>query len=105
MLGFKRNLESSSFTLMDINEITTKYYMRVKVLDEIGVLANIATILGKYNISIDSFLQKQDKIDTNCATLLFSTHRCKEKDIQNAMIEISKLSTCKDKPVMIRIEN
>jgi homoserine dehydrogenase len=105
MLGFKRNLESSSFTLMDINEITTKYYMRVKVSDEIGVLASIATILGQYNISIDSFLQKQDKLDTNCATLLFSTHKCKEKDIQNAMVEISKLSTCKDTPVMIRIEN
>lgn len=105
MLGFKRTLEGSGFTLMDINEIITNYYMRVKVLDEIGVLASIATILGKFNISIDSFLQKQDKKDTNCATLLFSTHKCKEKDIQNAMKEIAKLSTCKEKPAMIRIEN
>jgi len=105
MLGFKRTLEGNGFTLMDINEITTNYYMRVKVIDELGVLAKIATILGQYNISIDSFLQKQDKIDLNCATLLFSTHKCKEKDIQSAIIEIEKLSTCKEKPAMIRIEN
>lgn len=105
MLGFKQNLEGRGFTLMDIDEIITNYYMRVKVLDEIGVLASIATILGQYNISINSFLQKQDKKDTNCATLLFSTHKCKEKDIQNAMKEIEKLSSCKEKPAMIRIEN
>ena len=31
--------------------------------------------------------------------------KVKEKDIQNAIKEIAKLSTCKEKPVMIRIEN
>jgi homoserine dehydrogenase len=105
MLGFKRTLEGSNFTLMDVNEIETKYYMRVKVIDEIGVLAKIATILGEFNISIDSFLQKQDKVDSNCATLLFSTHKCKEKDIQLAIQKIEKLPTSKEKPAMIRIEN
>lgn len=105
MLGFKRTLEGSGFTLMDINEIVTNYYLRVKVIDQVGVLAEIATILGKYNISIDSFLQKQDSKDDTCANLLFSTHKCKELDIQSAMKEIEKLSTCKEKPMMIRIEN
>jgi homoserine dehydrogenase len=105
MLGFKRTLEGSGFTLMNIDEIKTNYYMRVKVKDEIGVLAQTATILGQYNISINSFLQKQDKTDSTCATLLFSTHECKEKDIQSAMKDIERLPTCKEKPVMIRIEN
>ena len=105
MLGFKRTLEGSNFTLMDVDDIKTKYYMRVKVQDELGVLAKIATILGEYNISIDSFLQKQDKVDADCATLLFSTHECKEKEIQTAMQQIQKLSTSRGKPAMIRIEN
>lgn len=105
MLGFKKTLEDKSFSLMDISEIQTKYYMRVKVKDEIGVLAQIATILGNFNISIDSFLQKQDCKNEGLATLLFSTHKSKESDIQLAMKEIEKLSTCKNTPVMIRIEN
>jgi homoserine dehydrogenase len=105
MLGFKRTLEGSGFTLMNNDEIKTNYYMRVKVVDEVGVLAQIATILGHHNISIDSFLQKPDKADKSCATLLFSTHQCRELDIQNAMKDIEKLTISKEKPVMIRIEN
>ncbi|WP_458700734.1 homoserine dehydrogenase [Sulfurospirillum sp. 1307] len=105
MLGFKRTLECNRFELLDIDEIETKYYMRVKVVDKLGVLSDITSILGKNGVSIDSFLQKQDKKDSSCATLLFSTHKTIEKDIKKAMNEIEKLSTCKEKPIMIRIED
>ncbi|WP_024954931.1 homoserine dehydrogenase [Sulfurospirillum arcachonense] len=105
MLGFKRTLEGSGFTLLDANDIETKYYMRVKVVDQVGVLAKIAKTLCSFNISIDSFLQKPDTKDNSFATLLFSTHKCKELDIQNAITELEKLEICKEKPVMIRIED
>ena len=105
MLGFKRNLEGGGFTLLNVDEIETKYYVRIKVLDEIGVLTKITAILGNFGISVNSFLQKADLKDKNAATLLFSTHTCKEKSIQNAMKELANLSICKEKPVMIRIED
>lgn len=105
MLGFKRTLEGSGFSLLNSEDIKTKYYMRVKVVDKIGVLSDITSILGKYGISIDSFLQKQDKKDSTCATLLFSTHESVESDVKKAIEEIKKLPTCKEEPVMIRIEN
>lgn len=105
MLGFKRTLEGSGFSLLNSKDIKTKYYMRVKVVDKIGVLSDITSILGKYGISIDSFLQKQDKKDSTCATLLFSTHESVESDVKKAIEEIKKLPTCKEEPVMIRIEN
>jgi len=105
MLGFKRDLEGGGFTLLSADEIVTKYYMRVKVADEIGVLTKITSILGNFGISVDSFLQKADSKDKNRATLLFSTHKCKEINIQKAMKEIKKLSICKEKPAMIRIED
>ena len=105
MLGFKRTLEGKTFTLMDSSEIVTKYYLRMKVLDKIGVLAKIAQVLGTHNISIDSFLQKADNSDKNLATLLFATHTCKEFDIQNAIIELGALDICEEKPTMIRIED
>jgi len=105
MLGFKRDLEGGGFTLLSSDEIETKYYMRVKVADEIGVLTKITAILGDFGISVDSFLQKPDSKDKTLATLLFSTHKCKEVDVRNALKELEKLSTCKEKPVMIRIED
>ena len=79
--------------------------MRVKVADEIGVLTKITSILGDFGISVDSFLQKPDSKDKTLATLLFSTHKCKELNVKNALKELEKLSTCKEKPVMIRIED
>ena len=79
--------------------------MRVKVEDKIGVLSDITSILGKHDISIDSFLQKQDKQDNSSATLLFSTHKSIESNVKKAIEEIKKLSTCRENPVMIRIED
>lgn len=105
MLGFKRNLEGSGFSLLDSKNISTKYYIRLKVTDKIGVLAGIANILGQYNISIDSFLQKPDKKDSSYATLLFSTHECKEEDVQNAIKDLENAEFSVQKPAMIRIED
>jgi len=85
------------------NEIYTKYYVRVEVEDRVGVLSAISTILGENSISIGSFLQKQSKNEKN-ATLLFSTHLCYEKDIQNAIKKIKEFKFVKKNPIMIRIE-
>ena len=103
MLGFNKPLEDG-LKLADKNSIISKYYLRVLVEDKSGVLAQISTILGEYNISIESFLQKSNNNEDN-ATLLFSTHIAKEIDIQNAIKEIMKFDFVKNKIVMIRIED
>ncbi len=104
ILGFKRDLEGGGFALLNQDEIETKYYVRIRVADEVGVLTSITSILGDFGISVNSFLQKPDSDRAN-ATLLFSTHTCKEKAIQSAIKKLEKLSTCRAKPVMIRIED
>ena len=105
MLGFKKTLEGSGLSLLSPNEIYTKYYIRMKVIDKIGVLAGIANILGNHSISINSFLQKPDTKMKDYATLLFSTHECKEENVQAAMKELEKAEFSVEKPVMIRIED
>ena len=104
MLGFIKPLEKSGLTLMNKDEICTQYYIRVTVADKIGVLSKISEIMGKYSISISSFLQKQDAAQEDQAVLLFSTHMCKEKDVQKALHELSSLEFVRSKPAMIRIE-
>ncbi|MDD4505911.1 MAG: homoserine dehydrogenase [Sulfurospirillaceae bacterium] len=105
MLGFIKPLESAGLSLMNSDDIATKYYMRVKVADKIGVLSKISEVLGRHSISISSFLQKQDALKENSAVLLFSTHTCKEKDIQNALKELKGLEFVEIPPAMIRIES
>ena len=103
MLGFKS--PGSKLTLMPKEEVETKYYFRVKVKDEIGVLAKIALVMEKSQISIESFLQKTEVKKSDFTTLFFATHHCKEANVQKALQEIEKLEFVLAKPAMIRIED
>lgn len=105
MLGYKAPLEILPLGLFEPNEIKTKYYLRLKVADEIGVLANITNLMSQNNLSIDSFLQKPrtDK-NSDCSTLYFTTHTCLEADMLRVVGLLEKENYIKDKPFMIRIE-
>jgi len=101
MLGYKIPLEIEKLSLKPIDEIKSKYYLRIAVNDKVGVLEKIAHILAKHNISIESFLQKPKN---GYVKLLFATHKCKEKEIKKAIKEIEKLEFV-IKPInYIRIE-
>ncbi len=104
MLGFKKSLFTKRLTLVDKEDIYTKYYLRIEVEDKVGVLYKIAKVLGDFDISISSFLQKQ-KRDEKHAVLLLSTHKCFERDIQKAIRELNGYDFIKQSPVMIRIED
>lgn len=99
LLGYENNV--SNYTLMHQNDISTEYYLRILVDDKIGVLNRITEIFASSNISINTLLQNSDE---STATLLFSTHLAKEKDIKQALQQISKLNCVKDTPYMMRIE-
>ena len=103
MLGFKKPFKSENLKLLPTDEIKTKYFLRVSVKDEKGVLAKISKTLGDNNISIDTFLQKHSSKDE--AVLLFSSHVCYEKEIKKAIEEIEKYDFINQKVSMIRIED
>lgn len=102
MLGYKKGLESG-LKLLSKDEIVTQYYLRLEVDDESGVLATITSELGKFGISIESMLQKPTQKD-DIATLLFTTHSCKESKMQDAMTALGKLDVVHGDIAMMRIE-
>ncbi|URA09884.1 homoserine dehydrogenase [Thermospira aquatica] len=85
-----------------MDEITSRYYIRFHVLDQTGVLAQIASIFGKYGISIASVLQPEQS-ETTSVPLIMTTHEARERNMRQAMEEISRLSFIQDKVMMIRI--
>jgi homoserine dehydrogenase len=101
MLGYKKPLENGDFKLRNKDEIKSKYYLRIAVSDEVGVLEKVASIFAKNNISINNFLQKQG---SEFVKILLSTHTAIEKDIQNAIQEIEELNFVKKPVNLIRIE-
>ncbi len=90
--------------VMPMSKIVTHYYVRFAALDQPGVLATIAGIFGKFDISIKSVHQKGRK-NNGSVPIVMMTHKAKEADMQNAIQQISALSVVADKPVLIRIED
>ena len=105
MLGYKMPLESARLRLLKPIEIKTKYYLRLKVADEVGVLAKITNLMSQNNLSIDSFLQKAKSKDEEYATLFFTTHTCLEADMLRVISDLKNESFIKAEPFMIRIES
>jgi homoserine dehydrogenase len=102
MLGYKKPLETG-LSLLPEEEIVTNYYLRMSVLDKSGVLARITNELEKFDISIESMLQKPHKNDDR-VKLLFTTHSCQEAKIQEAMLILKKLECVDGEIAMMRIE-
>ena len=102
MLGYKKGLESGQELLFE-SEIVTHYYLRMEVNDKSGVLAKITNELEKFDISIESMLQKPHSNDEH-VKLLFTTHECQEEKIQEAMLALKKLECVHGEIAMMRIE-
>ncbi|MCH5336816.1 MAG: homoserine dehydrogenase [Campylobacter sp.] len=100
MFGFKSDMK---YSLLSTEEIYTKYYLRLKVEDKIGVLSKITQMMSENSISIDSFLQKP-KADETYSTLFFTTHHTFEKSIKNLITSLKKQKFIKATPFMMRIE-
>ena len=90
--------------VMPIGDITTSYYLRLKVSDETGVLANITKILADNNISIDALLQKEANQGESQTDLVILTHQTQEKHMLQAIASIEMLKTVKGSVTKIRLE-
>jgi len=89
--------------ITDMSDVQTRYYLRLQVLDQPGVLATITGILGKRRISIASVTQKEES--TTSVPLVILTHRAREADMQYALAEIGDLTEIVSSPVIFRIED
>lgn len=87
----------------DIEEVYMKYYVHFSAIDKPGVLAKIAHLLGKNNISIASVVQKERR-EASIVPVIMLTHAAKEKDMRTALKSIDKLPVIRRKTVLIRME-
>jgi homoserine dehydrogenase len=95
--------EHSDLRIKKIDDIRTCYYLRFSALDKPGVLSRISGILGGYNISIKSMIQKGRKIE-KAVPLVMMTHEAREKDMIQALRKIDRLSIVSGKAVYLRVE-
>lgn len=87
-----------------IDDIKTRYYIRLSAVDKPGVLARISGILGKHGISIATVTQK-DREALKVVPIVMMTHEALESKMAKALKEIDGLSIIKKKTVRVRIED
>ena len=89
---------------LPMGDVETSYYLRMRVEDKPGVLADITRILADREISIDAMIQKEPSEGEDQTNIILLTHLCIEKDVVAAIEKIEALPTVKAKVVRIRLE-
>jgi homoserine dehydrogenase len=95
---------SEPLVLRPIDELRTRYYMRMTVADRPGVLARIAAILGNNLISIATFIQKEANEADQTAEIVITTHEAQEQAVQKALREVATLDVVREIGSFIRIQ-
>ncbi len=102
-LGFQPD-QLVDLPILPITEVHTSYYLRLRVQDEPGVLADIMRVLADEQISIDAVIQKEPGEGEDEADLILLTHLTIEKRINAAIDRLEKLSVVVGKVTRIRME-
>ncbi len=90
--------------ILPITEIQTAYYLRMRVDDRPGVLAEITRVMGDKEISIEAVLQKEPETGVTQATIIMLTQKIREHQMVDAIDEIKQLEAVHGDVHRIRVE-
>ena len=83
----------SNLPVLPMEQVVTSYYLRLRVADQAGVLAQITGIFAQAVISIDAVLQREAGEGENQTDLIILTHDCVEAKMNQALAQMQQLST------------
>jgi homoserine dehydrogenase len=84
-------------------ELESRYYLRFGVVDKPGVLAQLAGMLGEHEISISEVVQEGQRDEGRPVTVVVTTHKAREKNVQAALAIIDRLPTVRSRTRLLRI--
>jgi homoserine dehydrogenase len=90
--------------ILPIGDVETSYYLRMRVKDQPGVLADVTRILADSRISIGAMVQKEPEAGQSRVDIVMLTHRAIEKNVNAAMARIERLPTVVGRVTRIRLE-
>jgi homoserine dehydrogenase len=88
--------------LAPLDHIRSRYYLRLEVRDQPGVLAQIATIMAQNRVSIESVIQRGSG-RPDAATLILTTHQSNEQAIRTTLGGLAQLDSVLEAPLLLRI--
>lgn len=89
--------------ILPMEQISSNYYLRFRVVDKPGVLGRIARTLGDNQISILSVHQKETQ-ESNYVSVIILTYEALEKNVRKALKTIDSSSDVKKSTIVMRVE-
>tara|TARA_B100000029_G_scaffold511503_2_gene605714 strand:- start:166 stop:1449 length:1284 start_codon:yes stop_codon:yes gene_type:complete len=109
VIGASKNLLSETFrgvgelspiALKKIEDQQNAYYINVQVIDEPGVLADVASVFGENEISIRSM--EQEGLGGE-ARLVFITHAANERNLEETLTQLGELHCVEEVGTTIQV--
>jgi homoserine dehydrogenase len=94
----------SDTPVLAIGAVESSYYLRLRVTDKPGVLADITRILADCKISIEAMLQKEPAEGESQVDIVMLTHRALESDVAQAITRMAQLESVAGSIVRLRME-
>ena len=91
--------------ILQLSEVETGYYLRLRVEDKPGVLADITRILADQQISIDAMIQREPGEGEDQTDIIILTHVTREKNVDAAIAKIEVLPVVKRNVIRLRMED
>jgi homoserine dehydrogenase len=89
--------------IVPMDEVASRYYVRLSVVDKPGVLAKVSAIFAAAKIGISSVIQPEGH-EGESVPLILMLHDAPNAAMRRALAGISKLSVVRGRPVMFRVE-
>ena len=95
----------SDLDVLDMEDVSTAYYLRMQAVDRPGVLSAVTTILGNLGISIEAIIQKEPDAGASHVPIIMLTQRVPERNMNTAIRQIEALDTIDGNLHRIRVES
>ena len=97
---------SRNKSIRSMDELETKYYIRLRVADRVGALAEAVNVFARHDISISLINQLEDgNSDSNACSVIFLTHKALEKNVQDAAAALAASDCVSEVANVLRIED
>ena len=96
-------LEDQALEKVDFGDTESRFYLRLQVSDQAGVLAQIGEILARNEISIASVIQKETDEAARIAEIVVMSHSAVERQMEKAMDQVAGLEVVREISAFIRV--
>ncbi len=98
-----RSCADAGVSIDSIDNLMSRFYIRLMVLDKPGTFAAIGRCLAKHEISISGLLQHEAHDANNIVPAIVTTHPNAQSKITAALADLVKLDMVEANPICIRI--